>query len=64
MAQYSNQVSYIEKNEVDVTIGDHKVLDDVKIDGVKIPKEVCIGVCMSWLWDEKWTWKHPNTFLS
>ena len=19
---------------------------------------------MSWSWDEKWTWKHPNTFLS
>ena len=18
----------------------------------------------SWSWDEKWTWKHPNTFLS
>ena len=24
----------------------------------------CLIVRMSWSWDEKWTWKHPNTFLS
>ena len=29
----------------DVTIGDTKVLDDVKFEGVTIPKTVCIGVC-------------------
>jgi len=28
-----------------VTIGDKKVLDDVHFTGVKIPKQVCIGVC-------------------
>lgn len=32
-------------NKCDVTIGDTKVLDDVKFEGVTIPKTVCIGVC-------------------
>jgi len=35
----------IEDNKCDVTIGDVKVLDDIKFEGVTIPKTVCIGVC-------------------
>jgi len=38
----------IEEMKVDVKIGGHKYLDDVKIDlgdGKKLPKVVCIGVC-------------------
>lgn len=35
----------IEDNKCDVTIGDEKVLDDIKFDGITIPKTVCIGVC-------------------
>jgi len=35
----------IEDNKCDVTIGGKKVLDDIKFEGVKIPKTVCIGVC-------------------
>jgi len=35
----------IEDNNCDVTIGDVKVLDDIKFEGVKIPKRVCIAVC-------------------
>ena len=35
----------IVKNKCDVTIGDVKVLDDIKFDGVTIPKTVCVGVC-------------------
>ena len=31
-------------------------------------KAICIVIynteIISWFWDEKWTWKHPNTFLS
>jgi len=35
----------IEDNKCDVSIGGHKVLDDVKFEGVQIPKTICIGVC-------------------
>lgn len=35
----------IEKNECDVTIGGVKILQDVKFEGVTIPKTVCVGVC-------------------
>jgi len=35
----------IEDNTCDVTIGGVKVLDDIKFEGVKIPKKVCIAVC-------------------
>jgi len=35
----------IEENKVDVTIGGKKVLDDIKFEGIKIPRTVCIGVC-------------------
>ena len=35
----------IEENTCDVTIGGVKVLDDVKFEGVKIPRTVCVGVC-------------------
>jgi hypothetical protein len=35
----------IEDNKCDVTIGDVKVLDDIKFEGVKIPKCVAIAVC-------------------
>lgn len=35
----------IEDNKCDVTIGGHKVLDDVSFGDMKIPKTVCIGVC-------------------
>jgi len=35
----------IEENKCDVTIGGVKVLDDIKFEGVKIPKKVCIAVC-------------------
>ena len=35
----------IEQNNCDVTLGDHKVLDDVSFEGVTIPKTVCVGVC-------------------
>jgi hypothetical protein len=35
----------IEDNKCDVTIGGTKVLDDIKFEGVTIPKTVCIGVC-------------------
>merc|ERR1711865_1036976 len=33
----------IEDNKCDVTIGDVKVLDDIKFEGITIPKEVCIA---------------------
>jgi hypothetical protein len=35
----------IEENKCDVTIGGVKVLDDVKFEGVTIPRTVCVGVC-------------------
>ena len=35
----------IEENKCDVTIGDVKVLDDIKFEGITIPKQVCIAVC-------------------
>merc|ERR1712153_88581 len=35
----------IEEDKCDVTIGGVKVLDDIKFEGVKIPKRVCIAVC-------------------
>ena len=35
----------IEDNKCDVTIGGKKVLDDIKFEGITIPKTVCIGVC-------------------
>ena len=35
----------IEENKCDVTIGGVKVLDDIKFEGIKIPKTVAIGVC-------------------
>jgi len=35
----------IEDNKCDVSIGGVKVLDDIKFEGVTIPKTVCIGVC-------------------
>ena len=35
----------IEENKCDVTIGGVKVLDDIKFEGVTIPKRVCIAVC-------------------
>ena len=35
----------IEENKCDVTIGDVKVLDDIKFEGITIPKTVCVGVC-------------------
>ena len=35
----------IEDNKCDVTVGGVKILDDVRFEGIKIPKTVCIGVC-------------------
>ena len=35
----------IEDNKCDVSIGGHKVLDDIAFEGIKIPKKVCVGVC-------------------
>merc|ERR1711865_200435 len=35
----------IEDNKCTVKIGKHKVLHDIKFEGVTIPKTVCIGVC-------------------
>lgn len=35
----------IEDNNCDVKIGGHKILDNVKFEGVKIPNTVCVGVC-------------------
>ena len=35
----------IDENKIDVSFGGIKLLDDVKIEGIKIPKNVCIGVC-------------------
>ena len=35
----------IQDNTCDVTIGGKKLLNDVHFSGVKIPKQVCIGVC-------------------
>ena len=35
----------IEENKIDVTIGGKKVLDDIKFQGIRIPKQVCIAVC-------------------
>ena len=36
----------IEDNKCDVTIGDIKVLDDIKFEGITIPKQMCIAVCV------------------
>ena len=35
----------IEEGKIDVKLGGIKFLDDVKIEGIKIPKLLCIGVC-------------------
>lgn len=35
----------IADNTCDVTVGGVKVLDNIKLEGVQIPKTVCVGVC-------------------
>ena len=35
----------IEENTITVKLGEIKILDDIKIEGVEIPSSVCVGVC-------------------
>jgi len=35
----------IEENTITVKLGEIKILDDIKIKGVEIPRSVCVGVC-------------------